>query len=66
MDVRAYNRKVWDAQVAPGNRLTVPVGPEVTAAAQAGKWSVIPPLTRPVPREWFPALAGRATGRTSG
>ena len=39
MDIRDYNRAAWDHQVATGNRWTVPVSPEVIAAARRGEWS---------------------------
>jgi SAM-dependent methyltransferase len=58
MNIREYNRRAWDRQVDEGNRWTVPVGPEVTAAAQRGDWSVVLTPTVPVPRDWFPPLAG--------
>jgi SAM-dependent methyltransferase len=58
MDVRSYNRHAWDCQVAKGNRWTVPVGPEVIAAARRGDWQVVLTPTKPVPRDWFPPLAG--------
>jgi SAM-dependent methyltransferase len=58
MDIREYNRAAWDRQVEAGNRWTVPVGPEVTAAARRGEWSIILTPTIPVPRDWFPPLAG--------
>jgi SAM-dependent methyltransferase len=58
MNVRDYNRAAWDHQVAVGNRWTVPISPEVTAAARRGEWSVILTPTKPVPREWFPPLEG--------
>ena len=58
MDIRAYNRSAWDHSVATGNRWTVPVGPDVTAAARRGDWSIILTPTKPVPRDWFPPLAG--------
>lgn len=51
----ALNREAWDRQVAAGNEWTVPVGPEVVAAARRGEWSVVLIGHRPVPREWFPA-----------
>ncbi len=41
MDVRKFNERAWDRQVAAGNRWTVPVGPEVIAAARAGEWGVV-------------------------
>jgi SAM-dependent methyltransferase len=58
MDVLAYNRRAWDRQVERGNRWTVPVGPDVIAAARSGDWQVLLTPTRPVPRAWFPDLAG--------
>jgi SAM-dependent methyltransferase len=58
MDVLAYNRQAWDRQAEKGNRWTVPVGPEVIAAARRGDWQVLLTPTRPVPRGWFPALRG--------
>ncbi|AMV22760.1 hypothetical protein VT84_00010 [Gemmata sp. SH-PL17] len=58
MDIRNYNRAAWDHQVATGNRWTVPVGPEVIAAARRGEWSVVLTPTKPVPRDWFPPLKG--------
>jgi SAM-dependent methyltransferase len=55
----ARNRVAWDRQVEAGNEWTVPVGPEVTAAARAGDWSVVLIGYEPVPGDWFPAsLAG--------
>ena len=58
MDVREYNHAAWDRQVANGNRWTVPVGPEAVAAAPKGDWTIILTPTKPVPRHWFPPLAG--------
>jgi SAM-dependent methyltransferase len=58
-DVIAHNRAAWDRQAATRNRWTIPVGPEVIAAARAGMWSVVLTPAKPVPREWFGALAGR-------
>jgi SAM-dependent methyltransferase len=55
----ARNRAAWDRQVEAGNEWTVPVGPEVIAAARAGDWSVVVIGYDPVPRDWFPvSLAG--------
>lgn len=59
MDVREFNRKAWDRLVEQANRWTVPVGPEVIAAAREGRWEVILTPTRPVPREWFGGVEGR-------
>ncbi|MCP3137567.1 class I SAM-dependent methyltransferase [Pyxidicoccus xibeiensis] len=59
VDVRQYNREAWNRQVAKGDRWTVPVGPEVIAAARRGEWSVVLTPNKPVPREWFGDIAGR-------
>jgi SAM-dependent methyltransferase len=58
MDIAAYNRHAWDRQVEKGNRWTVPVSPEVIAAARRGDWTVDLSPTKPVPRDWFPELTG--------
>jgi SAM-dependent methyltransferase len=58
MDVAAYNRSAWDRQVEKGNRWTVPVGPDVIAAARRGDWTILLTPTKPVPRAWFLDLAG--------
>lgn len=55
----ARNRAAWDRQVETGNEWTLPVGPEVTAAARAGDWSIVLIGYEPAPADWFPAsLAG--------
>jgi SAM-dependent methyltransferase len=54
MDVRAYNRDMWNKQVEGGNTWTIPVSPEVIAAARQGKWSVGLTETLDVPGDWFP------------
>jgi SAM-dependent methyltransferase len=58
--VVAHNRVAWDLEVdGGGNEWTVPVGPQVIAAARTGDWSVVLIGHEPVPRDWFPAdLAG--------
>jgi SAM-dependent methyltransferase len=58
MDVPGYNREAWDRQVEDGNPWTVPVGPEVIEAARRGRWEVLLTETKPVPRAWFPEMAG--------
>jgi ubiquinone/menaquinone biosynthesis C-methylase UbiE len=58
MDVPEYNREAWDRQVEDGNPWTVPVGPEVIEAARQGRWEVLLTETKPVPRAWFPEMAG--------
>jgi len=58
LDVIAYNRAAWNRQVESGNEWTVPVGPQVIAAARAGRWRVLLTPTIPVPADWFPPLPG--------
>lgn len=54
MEVREYNRAMWDKQVDQHNPWTLPVGSDVIAAARQGNWSVGLTETKPVPRAWFP------------
>lgn len=54
MDIRAYNRTAWDRAVEEKSPWSIPVGPEVTAAARQGQWHIILTPTIPVPRPWFP------------
>ncbi len=56
MDIRDYNRKAWNQLVEKGNEWTLPVSPEVVAAARRGEWSLLLTPTKPVPREWYPPL----------
>ena len=57
--VVAHNRAAWDREVDIGNEWTVPVGPDVIAAARNGAWSVVLIGYEPVPADWFPhPLAG--------
>ena len=59
MDIKAYNSKAWDREVELGNQWTIPVSPNVIAAARQGDWEIVLTPTKPVPREWFPDLKGR-------
>ncbi len=59
MDILAYNSAAWDQEVEHGNEWTVPVGPEVIAAARQGVWEIVLTPTKPVPKTWFPELKGR-------
>ncbi|MCK6448345.1 MAG: class I SAM-dependent methyltransferase [Planctomycetes bacterium] len=61
MDIRDYNRRAWDAQVARGNRWTVPVASDVIERARRGDWSIVLTPTKPVPHAWFPELRGART-----
>jgi hypothetical protein len=44
------------------NEWTRPVGPDVTARARAGDWSVVLIGYEPVPRDWFPATLTEQIG----
>lgn len=58
MDIREYNRAAWNRQVERGNEWTVPVSPSVIAASRQGQWEIVLTPTKPVPKAWFPDLAG--------
>jgi ubiquinone/menaquinone biosynthesis C-methylase UbiE len=59
LDIRAYNREAWNKQVDSGeNPWTKPVSPEVIARAREGDFAVLLTENKPVPAQWFPALAG--------
>jgi SAM-dependent methyltransferase len=57
-DVAGHNRAAWDALVERQNQWTVPVSREQLAAARRGEWDIVLTPTRPVPRAWYPPLAG--------
>jgi SAM-dependent methyltransferase len=56
--VARFNRGAWDEMVTRGNRWTVPVDAGAIAAARRGDWSIVLTPEKPVPRAWFPPLAG--------
>lgn len=58
MNIPAHNRTAWDHQVTVGNQWTVPVSPEVIAAARRGEWSIVLTPQKPVPRDWFSEVSG--------
>lgn len=58
MDILKYNREAWNKQVEKLNPWTQPVGEDVIASARAGLWHIVLTPTKPVPRDWFPALKG--------
>jgi SAM-dependent methyltransferase len=58
LNVRKYNRYAWDHQVDKKNPFTIPVAPDVIAAARQGLFSVLLTETKPVPQEWFPSMHG--------
>ncbi len=58
MNIRDYNRRAWNREVERGNEWTVPISHAQIEAARRGTWQVLLTETKPVPREWFPDLAG--------
>lgn len=61
MDILEYNRQAWDGLVERRDEWTVPVSAEAVEAARRGEWQIVLTPRRPVPREWFPPLAGART-----
>jgi SAM-dependent methyltransferase len=61
MNVAEHNRRAWNRLVERGDRWTRPVSADVVAAARRGDWSIVLTAERPVPRDWFPPLAGART-----
>jgi len=59
LDLRQLNRRAWDRQVEIGNPWTVPVAPEVIAAARTGRWQIRLTPTKPVPAGWLGDVRGR-------
>jgi SAM-dependent methyltransferase len=57
-EVRQYNRHAWDRAVVRRSEWTIPVSSAAIAAARQGEWQIILTPTQPVPRTWFPPLAG--------
>jgi len=55
-DIVEINRRAWDAQVAKGNRWTVPATSEEIEAARRDEWTIVLTPTKSVPRSWFPEL----------
>lgn len=58
MDIRAYNRDAWNREVEQGNEWTIPVSSDVIAAARQGQWEIVLTPSKPIPKAWFPNLAG--------
>ncbi|HQY93309.1 class I SAM-dependent methyltransferase [Caldilinea sp.] len=59
-EIRRYNARAWDKAVERKSQWTTPVSPAEIAAARAGAWQIVLTPTQPVPRHWFPPLAGAA------
>jgi ubiquinone/menaquinone biosynthesis C-methylase UbiE len=56
MKVEEHNREAWNKLVSAGNEWTIPVSPEIIAAARRGEWEVLLTESKPVPKDWFPDL----------
>jgi SAM-dependent methyltransferase len=56
VDVPAHNRRAWNAQVAEGNRWTIPVEPDEIQRAREGIWNVLLTPNKPVPHSWFGSI----------
>jgi hypothetical protein len=59
VEILKYNRDAWDREVASGNEWTVPVSQEEIAKAKKGDWKLVLTPIKPVPRSWFPDVAGK-------
>ena len=59
IEIASYNRHAWDREVEKGCVWTLPVDPSVIARAREGDWQIVLTPTKPVPRDWFPPLAGK-------
>lgn len=57
-EIRRYNARAWDKAVERASRWTMPVTPDEIAAARRGEWQIVLTPTQPIPRAWFPPLAG--------
>jgi SAM-dependent methyltransferase len=58
MKIQEHNRMAWNRQVEQGNRWTIPVDSATVDAAREGRWEILLTPSKPVPRDWFPELAG--------
>ncbi|HAQ56269.1 MAG TPA: SAM-dependent methyltransferase [Acholeplasmatales bacterium] len=59
MDWLKHNREAWDHEVKIGNKWTVPVSAAIVDAARKGTAELLLTPTKPMPGDWFPALAGK-------
>jgi SAM-dependent methyltransferase len=67
MDIREHNKRAWNRKVEEENHWTIPARPEQIANARRGDWHIVLTPVKPVPRSWFPPLAGcRVLGLASG
>lgn len=61
MNIVDHNREAWNRQVERGNPWTLPVSADAIARARAGDWSIILTPNIPIPRTWYPPIAGCKT-----
>lgn len=61
-----FNRNAWNEQVRKGNKWTIPVTPDIIAAAGNGNWDVVLTPAKPVPHDWFPEVPSRVLCLASG
>jgi SAM-dependent methyltransferase len=54
----AINARTIDSWVKNGWEWGIPVSPEMFRKAKEGEWDIFLTPTRPLPKEWFPPLAG--------
>src|ERR1051325_6466529 len=59
MDVRTYNRRAWDPKVEHHDKWTIPASADLIEEARRDRWQIQLSAVKPVPRTWFPPLAGR-------
>lgn len=57
-EILVYNSRAWDKAVERQSEWTLPVTPQVIAAARQDQWQIVLTPTKAVPRNWFPRLAG--------
>jgi 2-polyprenyl-3-methyl-5-hydroxy-6-metoxy-1,4-benzoquinol methylase len=59
-DIRKVNQEGWDRRVAEGDVWTLPVSSDDIRRARLSDWSVVLTPNKPVPRDWFGEIAGKA------
>ena len=58
-DATKINRDGWNRRVEEQDVWTRPVPPEETSRARLNEWSIVLTPNKPVPRDWFGAVAGK-------
>lgn len=60
MDIVKHNREAWNREVKRGNMWTLPVSAKETKKAEeSGKAVFLLTPTKPVPKDWYPDIAGK-------